>query len=242
MKRQLAIWGILACLAGGLSVAAPASNPQNQSQPESQAKPNTQTKHKAQNKSATKPNQSPNRKPRVTLSKKQQATVVSFAREHHGELADLLQQLKQRNNKQYKQATAELYADVERLERLRQRSPDRHQLELELWKLDSHIKLLAARLTMSKKPEVEAELIKNALLKRVNLRLARLRAEQIRLKTRVDRISAAIDELESQPAEAVEVDWKKLQSSLNKNKKRKNKRRIPEAESPATATTKPPRP
>jgi len=249
MRRQLAIWGIVVGLTGGMSVAVLASSPQSRSpsksQPQTKTQTKTQTKSKAPQPVATKtgqsrPGQSTSRK-RVPLSKKQHATVMSFARQHHAELADLLQQLRQRNNSQYNQAAAELHADVERLERLRQRSPDRHRLELELWKLDSHIKLLAARLTMSKKPEVETQL-KQALLQRVNLRLLRLRAEQSRLKTRVDRINSAIDELETQPEKAVEVDWKKLQNSLRKNQKRKHKRRVPETELPAAARTPPPRP
>ncbi len=239
--RQLTTWGVLACLTGWLPVPMLAISAEIQSPSKTKSQPKAKTSTQQSNPSPGKSNGSSSRKQRPTLSKKQHATVMKFARAHHSELADLLLQLKQRNTSDYKQAAIELHTDVERLERLRQRSPDRHKLELDLWKLDSHVKLLAARLTMSQRPEVEAEL-RAALLKRVNLRLVRLRAEHQRMKTRLDRLDVAIDQLASDPEQAADVDWKKLQVSLNKNKTRKAKRRTTDAQRPTTAKNNSPGP
>ena len=227
--RQLVTWGLVACLMGGFMACTGAANAQNQSQPKSANPPQKKHKPSTRNPGAGKPREGSHRRSHITLTKEQHAAVMKFASQHHRELADLLQQLKNKNSPQYQQAATALHGDVERLARMKQRSPDRYQLELALWKLDSHVKLMAARLTMSKSPEIEKEL-RAALLKRVELRLVRLQAEQLRVQTRLKRLDAAIEELATAPERAAEMDWKKLQLSLNKSKKRKTKQRTPETQ------------
>ncbi len=75
--------------------------------------------------------------------------VLKFAREHHPELAGLLEQLKASRPKEFSRAMKELSSQVTRLNRTRDRMPARFDYELSIWKLESQTKLLAARWVMS---------------------------------------------------------------------------------------------
>ena len=87
-----------------------------------------------------------------------EAELLTFVREHHAELADLLAQLKPQDVAKYQAALTDLDRDFKRLDQLRQRSSANYENELNLWKSRSRVRLLAARLSMTGDPALREEL------------------------------------------------------------------------------------
>jgi len=131
--------------------------------------------------------------------------ALAFAETHHPELAGLLAQLKENAADEYKRAIAELDRSRDRLDKIRERQPDRYAAALKEWQLSSRIKLTLARMTLSKDPTLEPEL--TAMVReRAELRLQPLRAEQERIKARLDKIGTMLDEYDRDPAAAIEKE------------------------------------
>lgn len=131
--------------------------------------------------------------------------ALAFAETHHPELAGLLAQLKENAADGYARAIAELDRSRDRLEKIRERQPDRYAAALEEWQLSSRIKLTLARMTLSKDPTLEHEL--TAMVReRAELRLQPLRAEQERIKARLEKVGTTLDEYDRDPAAAVEKE------------------------------------
>ena len=85
----------------------------------------------------------------LPLTPEREAAAITFVRQHHAELVDLLNQLKETKPAEYQAAIRELFQTSERLAQLREQDPQRYELELDAWKTKSRIRLLAARSTMS---------------------------------------------------------------------------------------------
>mgnify|MGYP007059385089 FL=1 len=143
------------------------------------------------------------------LQREQESTALAFAREHHPELADLLEQLQETNPKGYRSAISELARDGARLERIQERTPDRYDLELDLWKISSRIRLAAAQSAMGDADEVRARL-RELLVERNAVKLDLLRMDRERLANRLERIEGSIDRLESDPDTIAERELDQL--------------------------------
>ena len=83
------------------------------------------------------------------VSPKREAAAVLFAKQHHAELAELLDRLKASHPEQYIKAIRELDRTRDKLEKQRERDADRYAILLREWQVDSRVRLLAARMTMS---------------------------------------------------------------------------------------------
>lgn len=151
--------------------------------------------------------------PVTTISPEREAAAILFARENHPELAALLDGLKKNAPREYQAALVDLDRAVERIGKLKDKSSDRHQVELAEWKITSRIRLLAARLTMSEDPTVEAEL-RAALRERLELRLGAQRAERDRLQVRVTRLDQQIEEMSSRADATIEKQLVELRKTL----------------------------
>lgn len=143
----------------------------------------------------------------MTPDKAQQA--LEFARQHHPELADLLIQLRKRDEKGYEAATRELFRTADRLERLQQRQPERYESELAIWKIDSRVRLLVAR-SVAEMDEATRSEIQSLLMQRNQLRAEQLREERDRLTTRIDRIDDSLQRLEHESATLAEQEADRL--------------------------------
>lgn len=141
-----------------------------------------------------------------------EAKAIEFAREHHPELSTLLEQLKQMNSGEYAKAIQELYRTTERLEKFG-KDQDRRNHELKLWKLESRIKLLAARMTMAGTLAEESEL-KSLLLERIDLRREILQLERDRLAGRLKVVEHDIDDSFSNRETLAEKELEKLRKTL----------------------------
>lgn len=129
------------------------------------------------------------------LTPAREAAALTFCERHHPELTELLRQLKSMNRDQYAHAIHDLFRASERLARVQERSPDQYELELQVWKIDSRIRLLAARMTMSSNSALEQEL-EAALKERVSIRLELAKSERKRLSARaaeLDRLTATLE-------------------------------------------------
>ena len=92
-------------------------------------------------------------------------------------------------------------------------------MELEAWKLNSRIRLLVARLTMSPDPKVEDEL-RQALVQQIGLRKATLNDERERLESRMAELKEQLNKLDQQQEKSVEQRMAKLLSDASRSRSR----------------------
>jgi cell division protein FtsB len=151
--------------------------------------------------------------PSSAITPEREAVALAFARQNHPELGSLLEGLKQNAPREYQAAINDVSRSVEKLDKTKERSPERHEFELIEWKMTSRIRLLAARLTMSSDPAVEAEL-KAALRERLDARLASQRKERDRLKVRIDKLDQQIDEMSSASEAIIEKQFADLKKAM----------------------------
>ncbi len=149
----------------------------------------------------------------VSILPEREAAATAFAREHHSELAELLEGLKGRDQQRYGAAINELFQASERLARLQTRSPDRYEMELDLWKLDSRIRLLTAQ-SVSGMPEERRAELKKLLLARQELKIRQLQAERVRLTARLEKVDASLAEMKKSGEEQAEKELERLLKSV----------------------------
>lgn len=157
------------------------------------------------------------------LSSKAEAAAMDFARAHHAELASLLEQLKANAPSEYRSAMIELDKTRERLERSREKTPERADIELAEWKVNSRIRLLAARLAMGGDSSLEADL-KAAIRERLDLRVELMNDERARLRRRLEKLDETIAEQERRTPDQVEKEFAGLQrgAAMTANATKKN--------------------
>lgn len=131
--------------------------------------------------------------------------ALEFARTHHSELANLLERLQRANPRAYRAAIIDLSKDRVRLERLQERAPERYEYELQLWTMDSQIRLLAARAGRGNADEFRPRL-KELMQQRQEFRLSHLQQERERLTARLERVDGQIAEIEGHPTGDDDVD------------------------------------
>lgn len=121
-----------------------------------------------------------------------EAAALTFARRNHPELADLLAQLKTTNAAEYERAIREIFHTSETLADTKVRDPQRSEVDLRAWVVQSRIRLLAARISMTRSPALEEEL-KAALNEQLDVRIQHLTLERDRLGSRVKKLDADIE-------------------------------------------------
>lgn len=154
----------------------------------------------------------PNKPVTAAVDAKAEANVLEFVREHHAELADLLAQLKETRPKEYQKAIRDLSRVRERLHAMKKNDNSRYDLELAIWKAETRVQLIAARLHMGDKSELRDEL-RGALNEQIDLRLALLKHERQQAKERLDRLDAQIKRLDSERSQTIERQVKNLTRS-----------------------------
>jgi hypothetical protein len=153
--------------------------------------------------------------PGITAEREQAA--IEFAREHHPELATLIDKLSRENRREYDRAVRELAQTVDRLARLKKQSQPQYELSLAAWKLDSRARLLAARMTMSQDPGLEDELV-TVLRDRADVRLREYQLERRRLEDRLKKVDAAIESLADKNL-AADKDLQRIKRTLARSRR-----------------------
>ena len=141
--------------------------------------------------------------------------AMKFAAAHHPELATLLKQLRKSAPKEFQSAIQDLQRSQQRLEKSREKTPDRYQGELAEWKLNSRIRLLAARLAMGGDEVLEQEL-REQLTERIKVRQVLLKEEQGRLTRRLEKIQEQLSELDAPADQVVDRELDSLVRSASK--------------------------
>ena len=118
-----------------------------------------------------------------------EAAVRTFAKSHHPELDDLLRTLQKQPNA-YRAAIASLDRDRLRLARTKERNPSRYEADLAKWKLDSRIRLAAARMANTPDDEGARGVLRDLVAERSKLRLEAIDEEQRRLEQRLKALEA----------------------------------------------------
>lgn len=170
--------------------------------------------------------------PMPAFTPEREAAAMKFVREHHPEVADLLDNLRASRPEQYRRAARELFRASERVAQWKERDAARYELELKLWKINSRIQLLTARSTMSPDMDVEAEL-KSLLAERVDTRLALRRHDREQLEKRLAAADADIARLSADKDAAVERQLAQVRQNIKANRQRVGAARAKNAKQPA---------
>ncbi len=149
---------------------------------------------------------------------KREAAAIKFAQQHHPELAELLSRLKASHPEQYTKALRELDKTRDRLEKAKDNDADRYAMLLREWQLDSRVRLLAARLTMSTSEELETEL-RQALTERHDVRLQLLTYDREKSKTRLQKMDEQIAEHVQNRETSIDREFDRIKKSAETRKK-----------------------
>jgi hypothetical protein len=145
-----------------------------------------------------------------------EAAALLFVRTHHPELADLLEQLKVAHATQYQQAIRDLFRTSEKLAQTQERNPRRYDLDLQAWKLQSRVQVLAARLAMGPNPAIETEL-RAALMEQQKVQMDQLVEERERLASRIKELDVQIETLRTEQNQRVDARLEDLLKGIRKS-------------------------
>jgi hypothetical protein len=151
---------------------------------------------------------------RAAMTPEREAAAITFVRQHHAELVDLLNQLKETKPAEYQAAIRELFQTSERLAQLREQDPQRYELELAAWKIKSRIQLLAARSTMSGDKSFEEQL-RAALAEQADVRLNLLKLERDRTADRLQKLDKGIEQFQTGEAAEIERQFARLMKNIS---------------------------
>lgn len=153
------------------------------------------------------------------LTAADEQAAIQFAEQHLPAMASLVKRLKGRDVVAYRTAINELSTDAKRISRFQERQPDRFQNELNLWKVDTEIRLELARWTVTGSDRQEVSLLR-LLQRQQTLRNERLAIERQRLQARIDQIDKRLNLQEGQLKEEVERDMAKLTRKAHSARKK----------------------
>lgn len=177
--------------------------------------------------SADKPNGNKNSKPKpanekplpvVTLER--EAAVMTFVKQHHPELSELLIHLKEHSPNEYQRAVRDLFRTSERLAQIQERDSLAYELELKLWKARSRAQLISARLQMGDSEELRKQL-RVTLNEEYDTRIELLRRDHDRASERVKNLGEQLEKLSQRRDEEIEKQMKQLTSTVRGEQKAK---------------------
>jgi hypothetical protein len=130
------------------------------------------------------------------ISQERAESAVRFAQKHHPELAVLLDGLRESDSRNFQAGLRVLTRDAERLGKMVERQDERYPVSLDLWKLDSRIRLEIARLSMSPHVDFEPRL-RPLMEKRQATRLKLVQMERQRTAERLAKYDEELKPLQS---------------------------------------------
>ncbi|MDA0919126.1 MAG: hypothetical protein O2945_08650 [Planctomycetota bacterium] len=173
------------------------------------------------------------------ISKDREDAAVRFARGHHPELAELLEGLRETDPQNFQAGLRALTRDAERLGKMLERKDERYPVSLELWKLDSRIRLEIARMSMSPGEDFEPRLrplMENRQAARVRL----IQMERLRTVERLAKYDEQLKTLQSQSTDLVGSEIERLKKVVAAQTRTKVTRpQTPKEPTAATVRRKP---
>lgn len=161
----------------------------------------------------------PEKKTRKNLVSDEEAvTAMKFAADNHPELAGLLEQLRKSRPAEFQRAAKELTLQIQVLERIRQKNSARYESQLELWKQNSQIRVLMARWSRTKDPELEKQ-VRGLLRERHEAKVLQLQAEKERLSQQLAKNNEQLAALTESADSQLDREWEQLSKKAgSKNK------------------------
>lgn len=144
------------------------------------------------------------------ISKSREKAAVRFAHQHHPELAELLECLRRSDTRNFQAGLRALTRDSERLAKLAERDDERYSVSLELWKLDSRLRLEVARLSMSPGEDFEPRL-RPLMEQQQAARIKLIGLERKRLADRLTKYDEQLRRLNGSPNELITLEIERLQ-------------------------------
>jgi hypothetical protein len=148
-------------------------------------------------------------KDRQAVSPEREEAVMAFVKLNHPELAQLLKHLKENQPKEYERAIRELFRASDRLTQIHDRDRAQYDLEVQLWKTQSRVQLLTARLKMGESEELKKQL-QDLLGEQIDNRAALLRHERQKVATRLSRIDSDLQRLENDRQKVIDKQLQTL--------------------------------
>jgi len=173
----------------------------------------------------------------AALTPDQEQEALAFARNQHPELADLLVKLQEKNPKEFEKAMQELHRAQQRLSRLAEQNPKRFPLELNLWKVDSRIRLTMGQMMLEQESE-EAEL-KALITERTNLKIELLKFDRSQAAEKVASLDRQLEQLQRDAESDAEKELAKVRQIAKKNGKTPKKKQLKLEAKEAAADAKP---
>jgi len=152
-----------------------------------------------------------------------EAAALRFVGQHHGELSSLLQYLKTSSPEEYKRAVRELFRTSEKLAQTKSMDEERYQIELESWKIDSEIRLLAAKLTMGDSDDLRAKL-RQQVARKNKMQIERLELEKRRAEQRIKKMDESIARLKKEQDQMIDRQMAELLRTVRKERPTKRTR------------------
>jgi hypothetical protein len=149
------------------------------------------------------------KRPRTEKSEAERKAAMEFATQHHPELARLLEQLEKSRPNEFARAIRDLNKQLQQLEITREKNPTRYDAQLESWKLESQIRVLTARWSLSRDAELETQ-IRGLLKQRREAKMAQLKADKERLLEQQRKIDEQLTALSDPMDSQVDKEWEQL--------------------------------
>ena len=171
---------------------------------------------------------------------------LALVRQHEPSLMDLLVKLRRERPREYRRAVNDLWRTARRLERVREREPERYEAEIKAWRASTQVQLCLARFVMHETEQARREL-EEAVRREYDARLRLLKMDRDRLRKRYERLERTIATLESQRKRKINHTMRRLvtkakeayaRDRAERGRKRKTSRgRAPQASTPGKKRT-----
>lgn len=152
------------------------------------------------------------------ISEETETSILEFAKREEPGLFELLRFLKQKRTASYQQALRETGRTQQKLEVLKEKDPELHEIESQLWRTRSKLSLLAAQLSVKEDGQLEKQL--EALVRDLESQ------EIARVTLLRDRAAKQLERLDSQLKERTKDIEGSFDKSLESWKSRIKKQRM----------------
>ncbi|MEZ6093855.1 MAG: hypothetical protein R3C03_06405 [Pirellulaceae bacterium] len=129
--------------------------------------------------------------------------ALEFVREHQPQVGRLLNRLEQNRPAQYERSVRSLVREVERLQAIKSRVPEKFDVALALWKNQKAIDLITAQLAVTKDRDAATEKLTSLLRERNQLQIESLTLDMTRVQERLVQLKQQKSELESVTDETI---------------------------------------
>lgn len=127
------------------------------------------------------------------ISEETESSILEFAKREEPGLFELLRFLKQKRTASYQQALRETGRTQQKLEVLKEKDPELHEIESQLWRIRSKLSLLAAQLSVKEDGQLEKQL--ESLVRDLEgQELARVTLLRDRAAKQLERLDAQVKE------------------------------------------------